>query len=1292
MPWVSLLVGLLLTLFIILIIILHTDFFAHSVGVMFSRYLFHGTPFALSIDQMSGNPLKDITVENLRIRYRGDEFSFDIVRVEEIRAKFNFLALFTDAPRLDELVLVNPHVWIKPDSSGAAIMPGRKAGGGGSIPDFSIGAVSIRGGQVIVQGREKADAIRNINLDAGIDCRGGSVTASIEAGSAESLTREIVLRRLDGKVRWNRNPPVLWRAMKNQSLLELAGLRLELEESAMTVRGLIVPDSARVYLAVEAEPMEVEELARALDIETGHFGELQGAFNLRGTPDSLRIVGRWNGILSGYALNDLEIDLTVNDDLMTINHTDGIFNGAYVTGSGFYTLDGTKTLSLDVEVGGLNLAEGFAAGRSLPETRLNGDVEFIYRVPDGSIFFNADLGEGHLRKLPFEHAVISGSYMNEDLSLDRLVLTHPTHTISSHGVIAGGDTLQFYVDVECQAQDTLFGYLGIERYRADLRMNGIIEGSFDFWQWRSNGSIENFTYRNAHVSSGDVKLVVDRSENYQVFFDLTGNDCTIERASFSDIDLSLEYWRGTTNIKRLHLSREGFEAEARGEIITDGPVDEIRVGELQIDSFEETWLSSGRFRIVASDSSLLFDDLQLHSKLGALYLNCSMDRKSRSIEGTLAFRRLGLDFLNHAGVVSVPLEGRAEGTISCDGALTDPDISCMIDLRDARVDTVTIDDLRIRGRYAGSAYHIDSLVVSSPNGRCELSGDVEGVPLEELYKSRTGALRGAVVEATMSCTDLKLKPFVAAFDGFPFSDGSLTGTVMLSDSLVHPRVTVDGKIENLETRFLSIPVVMVRAVFGRGWIDLDGTVSLASGHEGVFDGRIPIRDADWFYRIDSGAPMALEFELSDGDLETLPAITDIVAEASGGFSTSFRIEGTTSRPNITGQVLLDDAGFRLSGMDENFHDVNARIQVDDTLVTVSLLEGKEGKEGKFKCTGTISLSGWKPYAYALSIDAEKFLLASIPDVVALLSGSVQIDARPYEDRVVPMVTGRLTVNNAEIYYDLGDLMKTGGSTTMATPSWVAEIELAVPGNAWIKTTEARVELEGDVTLHHDNRGTYLRGQLRLVRGWYNVYNNKFRVKSGTFEFVHAGSYRPVVDIEAETRDPEGRRIFLNLAWHQDDIEPRLTLSHEDPGYSETDIWKMLGGGVVGSPNGESTSWDAISTAQNLAANYIENVLNSQMEGVTIELESTSRSGSSNGGLEESETMIAIGKYLSEGLYVKYKQGLSISTAREIEVEYRISNLFLIRSQIIKYSEKVIEGKSQRSTDEINLDIKLRWEF
>jgi len=122
MPWVSLFIGLLLSLFIVLVILLNTDFFAQSAGVMFSRYLFHGTPFTLSVEEVHGNPLRGLSVKNLRVRYRGEDFSFDVVRIDEIRTKFNMLALFTDAPRLEEMVLVDPHIWLKPDSSGAVII------------------------------------------------------------------------------------------------------------------------------------------------------------------------------------------------------------------------------------------------------------------------------------------------------------------------------------------------------------------------------------------------------------------------------------------------------------------------------------------------------------------------------------------------------------------------------------------------------------------------------------------------------------------------------------------------------------------------------------------------------------------------------------------------------------------------------------------------------------------------------------------------------------------------------------------------------------------------------------------------------------------------------------------------------------------------------------------------------------------------------------------------------------------------------------------------------------------
>lgn len=1292
MPWVSLLIGLLLTIFIIVMIVLNTDFFAHSSSAMFSRYLFHDTPFTLSIDRLSGNPLNELSMKNLLIRYRGEDFSFDVIRIEEIKVRFSPFDIFTEAPSVQNVVLVNPRIWIKPDSTGSSILPGRGDEPGGGFPDFSIGSFSISGGQLIYQGEERADALRSVDLEGKVTSFGGAISFHVSEGSAESLTRDIVVRSLSGEMKWKGNRGALWELSGRSPVLELIGLRVELEESALTFNGTVQAESTQLDLLVDAEPLEVEEVARVLDVETGHFGELQGSFALRGTPDSVRVDGSLSGIFSGYAMRDLDVDLAVLEDRIDIVRAAGEFNGAFVAGSGSYTFEAPGILALDMEVREMNLSEGFVPGRDLPETLFNGRLNLEYRVDEVSVLFDADLGEGHLREMPFGRALIQGSYVEENLNIDRLLLVGESHMIDAHGVIVGEDTLQFYVDAECGAEDTLFGYLGIEDYRSDFQMSGIIEGSFDFWNWRSNGTIQNFTYRNAFVDSGEIKLVIDHGESYRVLLDLAGDSCMIDEAAFSRIDLSLEYFEERTNIKRLHLEREGFDGEARGEVISGNGLTEIVVGDIDIDALGESWVGSGEFRVLATDSLLTFDDLQLHSRLGALYLNCKMDRGSRRLYGALTFNRLSLDLLNQAGLLETPLGGRAEGVLACDGIASDPGLRLEINMESGNIDTVSIDYLRLRARYADEIVNIDSLAVSSPNGEFGLKGVMRGVEAGELYRGRTDALRGAMLDAVISCSELNLKPFLAAVAGLPLKDGSLTGTVTLSDSLVHPSAVIDGTIEDLETTHVVIPSIYMRAVLDRGLIDLDGTVNLSMDQVGNFKGSIPLKRGSWFYLIDSESPLALELQLPKGRLESFPEITEYIAEANGEFSADFWVKGTASKPEITGQLVLRNAGFRISGMDERFYEVNAEILLDKTLMTVSRLEGKEGKDGKFECGGEIILEGWKPRRYDLSIDTEKFLLSSIRDVVALLTGRIEIGTEVQNGRYIPMLTGQLTVNSAEIYYDLGDFMDEGRGTTMTAPTWLAEIDLDVPGNTWIKTDEARVELEGDITLHHDNRGTYFRGELRLVRGWYNVYNNKFRVKSGAFEFVRAGSFRPVIDIEAETRDPEGRTIFLKLEWHQDDIEPRLALSHEDPGYSETDIWKMLGGGVVDSQNGQGTSWDAQRTAQNLAANYIENMLNSQMGDVTIELESRSLSNASSDSPGESETMIAIGKYLSEGLYVKYKQGLSISSAMEIEVEYRISRLFLIRSQIIRYSEKVFEGKSQQSTDEINLDIKMRWEF
>ncbi len=1289
MPWISLLTGIIVTLVILFILVMHTDFFARSSGRMLSRYLFGGTDFMLRFEKMSGNPLKDITIEGLSVRYRGEEFSFDVLRVERVHVKYSLPSLLHRNIRVEDITVIDPHLWIKPDSSGTYILPGLDGTEGGAFPSLDVKRFSVQGGQVITQGPQTANALRNINVSGSIRVEEWEVRLEITEGTGEDIARDVSVNGLSGGVRLVRERGGVG-GRSNRIFLD--GFSVELEETNLTASGIVTPDSMTFHVKMHAEPIDIAEIMHLLDIESSHFGELQGNFIARGNPDTFTIRGIFNGIFSGYALNDFGIDVRFDPRRISVLSCDGRFNGALVMGNGWYTFADPEALHLDLDVAGMNLAMGFFPDTDVPDTDFNGSVIFDYSFSDDRISFFLALDEGHFNDFPFTEATITGTYSSGDLTLDRVLMVHPSHRVTSHGTITADDVIKMYFDIECARGDTLFPYLGIDEYRADLVMNGVWEGNFDTWEVRASGSCSNFVWERAVVHSGELKLAVIKDADYSVYVDLTGDSCTIDPVGFAGIDLSLEHVDGVTSFKRLNLTRRNVDIEMRGDITGHDDDIVMNLRDVFIDAFGERWTGGGRSTVAFRDSTIKFEDVQLHSRRGAIYLDCFLYPGDRRLDGAVSFERLDLELLNRGGLVSMPIAGDCRGRIACAGDLSDPEIEIVLNVENGTLDTTAVDSLTLWLKYSNGRYTLDSVVVSSLGGKVRAAGVMHAPRLADLYRERESALHRATVDIEAECRRLSLAPILPLAEWAPFSRGIYTGRIGMSDSLAHPEVGVRGVVEELDVGLLTVPSVEIDARIDPGGLVFEGAVDLGLSTSGDIYGRIPLVRKKWLYVPDNRSQMSLELALRGGDVRELADVTDHIAEGDGAFSAEFRVGGTTSRPDIFGEFTLSDARFRLAGMEEKFFDVTARILLKDTLITIEEIRGREGKEGSFRCSGAVTLKGWKPDQYDLAADLDDFLLASVPDVIAIMSGRLLVGTETMDQKNIPVVTGNLEVKQAEIYYDLGDFAESEKSTTMEAPAWILEVDLDVPGNTWLKTADANVEMQGKITAHHNQRGTYLRGELKLIRGWYNVYNNKFRVKTGTLEFVHAESFRPVVNIEAETRDPEGRKIYLNLVWLQDDVEPRLSLYHEDPGYSETDIWKMLGGGVVGSADGEGGGWDALGAAQNIAANYIERILNSQMEGVTIELESGGGSDLSGGVSDEKKTMVAIGKYLSEGLYVKFKQGLSISSARQIEVEYRISDLFVLRSEIIKYSEKVLQGKSPQSGDEINVDIKLRWEF
>jgi len=323
---------------------------------------------------------------------------------------------------------------------------------------------------------------------------------------------------------------------------------------------------------------------------------------------------------------------------------------------------------------------------------------------------------------------------------------------------------------------------------------------------------------------------------------------------------------------------------------------------------------------------------------------------------------------------------------------------------------------------------------------------------------------------------------------------------------------------------------------------------------------------------------------------------------------------------------------------------------------------------------------------------KEFELNSIEDVEVRTDGNLSLKLVPWRDgRRIPQITGALAVKEATITMDVMEASTGGPSATSAEftrptdrPNWIASVDLDADKNVWIRNPDLIVELEGDVTLIRDERGLYFRGDMGILRGSYKVFGNKFEITDGTFDFSASETLRPSMQINAYTpyhaTDPNdvGGDIYLALTWPYDQKEPRIKLSYPSgPGYSEAELWSMLGRNNLGA---------------GVATNALERVIDSQMSGgFDVQVGQRSITDPNNPNRAQQETTVGVGRYWQD-FYLQYRRGLSVGSEQEVSVEYRLGRRFWIRSQMIYNSRRQSGAINGQTTDEYNVDLKYRFEF
>jgi autotransporter translocation and assembly factor TamB len=95
-------------------------------------------------------------------------------------------------------------------------------------------------------------------------------------------------------------------------------------------------------------------------------------------------------------------------------------------------------------------------------------------------------------------------------------------------------------------------------------------------------------------------------------------------------------------------------------------------------------------------------------------------------------------------------------------------------------------------------------------------------------------------------------------------------------------------------------------------------------------------------------------------------------KSSGYLSGNFDIKGTTTTPNLTGQLQFNNVGFNVKQLNANFNSINDAITFEDQKIIFKKFTIKDEKNNDLIIDGLINTASLENLAFDLAIDAKNF--------------------------------------------------------------------------------------------------------------------------------------------------------------------------------------------------------------------------------------------------------------------------------------------------------------------------------
>ncbi|GIK99414.1 MAG: translocation/assembly module TamB [Alphaproteobacteria bacterium] len=515
------------------------------------------------------------------------------------------------------------------------------------------------------------------------------------------------------------------------------------------------------------------------------------------------------------------------------------------------------------------------------------------------------------------------------------------------------------------------------------------------------------------------------------------------------------------------------------------------------------------------------------------------------------------------------------------------------------------------------------------------------------------------LEATLA--EIPIGPF-AALAGAAV-DGSVSGRAQLSGDPTAPSGEVLLTLAELREAGLdpAETVTLAGEIAGRfAGGRVDATAELGGVDEMALDARV-------------SAPLAADGPL-DGrvagriDLALLPKVIDLYGDAmSGQLDLDLAVGGSLADPRVGGRADLTGATYESASAGTVLRDVTAEIVGDSDRVRLVSLTAGDGEGGRVTASGEVQVDPAAGFPLAVEAAFDRFTALRRRDATVQATGRVAVT----RDGSGGRIAGAVTVDSAELRIPerLGGEIVTLEVTEVNGPAGreppdrpeqasapgaplALDVAVRVPGRAFLRGRGLESEWRGRLQIGGTTDAPDITGELNTVRGTLDLLGRNFRFDEGSVRFVGGGAIDPELAFSAHS-EAEALTVHANVSGTAS--APSIALTSE-PALPQDEILARL---LFGTSSGSLSPLQAVQLAQTAATL-------SGVGGPSVVDRLRESTGLDVLGVETGETLggssLAIGKYLTDDVFVKMNQGVT-PESRRVGIEVRVLPRVTVESDI-----------------------------